>query len=167
MYTLWHVQLVGYRTLFRGHVLCKWPEVFNKIENTGYPWICDLNSLDHMLYMATCCLENAWHINCICKYWNSGWLFFGSPFNWWPKNRFVCWIRICGEIYMPTAGHVVISKEITTWQLHVNFGYFSFSGFKCTVYSKNPARFTLKLNYKHWLYKLFCSSRNENRTAYN
>ena len=80
------------------------------------------------------------------------------------KERFVCRIRICGEIYTPTAEPI----DNSTRQLHVNFRYISFNVVKCTVCSWNTARFMLKLNYKHWLYKLFCSTKInlKNRTAH-
>ena len=51
----------------------------------------------------------------------------------------------------------------STRQLHVNFRYISSSLVKCNVFSENNANFTLKLNYKQSLCKLFCSKRNETK----
>ena len=50
---------------------------------------------------------------------------------------------------------------ICTRLLYINFGYISLS----LVKYSNTASFTIKLNYKHWLFKLFCSLRNESKKS--
>ena len=115
--------------------------------------------------MAACCIENAWHIYCICKYCSTfeiqgDFLFFLLI----DKQRNVLYVEFESAEKYTRLRQNTCSFQIdnSTRQMLVNFGYIS-SVVKSTVYSKNSTSFTLKLNYKHWLYKLFCSTRNESK----
>ena len=70
------------------------------------------------------------------------------------RNVFGSRIRICGEIYV-TAEHAFISSEYLHVATDCNFRV-HFPWVRSNIVSlHHTASFTIKLNYKHWLHKLF------------
>ena len=83
-----------------------------------------------------------------------GYVFIFPLLNRRTKQCFNSRIRICVEIYTSLQNKCLLSVDISTPQLHVNFGFIFFEcGQIYSVCSLNTAIFALKLNYRFWPYK--------------
>ena len=122
------------------------------------------SSIDQSTSMVSCCIEKTRHIYCCCRYCSSfeihGDFFLGLI----DEQRNVLSVEFeSAEKYTGLLQNTYsFQMDNSTRQMLVNFGYIS-----CVVNLQSIQKilpsFTLKLNYKHWLYKLFCSSRNESK----
>ena len=106
--------------------------------------------------MAACCLENAWHIYCNCKYCSTFEIqcdFFGIPFNWWTKKRWDVEFESAEKYTRQLLNTCSFPFDNSTRQLQVNSGTFHSVG--SNVLSVHKILQVLCLN---WIVNIDCTN---------